>query len=290
MALKEGSGTLERTRTRMWMRWASALVGLCVGVLRRADGGCALSGPSVDPEGQVANWAPDPSNYDFHLLLDDAWEHGDSLTYASGEPFAVPNDETGIAFVGVEDGIARFRANLTCEGGDPWELYFAWGDVPDVGFVDAGMPFDGASSAEQTAFGQPYFPASTMTVFRCLVFDDLEPGPVQLDLLARVPDEALEGDVAQQAAATARRFEQTALTVDGTFKSGGMTSTSYRLALAETSDGAQRFGEATGAPMFTMQRLAYDEIPDVAWPNCWSALMREQSEGQRASRNAALQA
>lgn len=288
-------GMLERTRTRMWMRWASALVGLCVGAACCAGlmAGCALSGPSVDPEDQVANWAPDPSNYDFHLLLDDAWEHGDSLTYASGEPFAVPNDETGIAFVGIEDGIARFRANLTCEGGDPWELYFAWGDVPDVGFVDAGMPFDGVSSAEQTAFGQPYFPASTMTVFRCLVFDDLEPGPVQLDLLARVPDEALEGDVAQQAAAAARRFEQTALTVDGTFKSGGMTSTSYRLALAEDFEDevrAQVAGEATGAPLFTMQRLAYDEIPDVAWPNCWSALMREQSEGQRASRNAALPA
>lgn len=272
-------------------RWARALVGLCVGAACCVGlmTVCSSSGPFVADEDQVADWAPDPSNYDFHVQLDTSWERGDSLTYASGEPIAVPNDESGIMFAGIEDGIARFRANLTCEGGDQWELYFAWGDVPDVGFSDPGVPFDGASSAEQTTFGQPYFPASTMTVFRRLVSDDLGPGPVLLDLLARVPDEALEGDVAQQAAAAARRFEQTALTVDGTFKGGGMTSTSYRLVPAEGFEDelrAQVAGEATGAPLFMMQRLAYDDIPDVAWPNCWNALMQELVHEQAEARYA----
>ena len=223
-------GMLERTRTRMWTRWASVLVGLCVGAACCAGlmAGCSSSGPFVADEDQVADWAPDPSNYDFHVQLDTSWERGDSLAYASGEPIAVPNDESGIMFAGIEDGIARFRANLTCEGGDQWELYFAWGDVPGVGFSDPGVPFDGASSAEQTTFGQPYFPASTMTVFRRLV-------------LAEGFEDELRAQVA---------------------------------------------GEATGAPLFTMQRLAYDDIPDVAWPNCWNALMQELVHEQAEARYA----
>lgn len=149
----------------MAKRGARALAGLCVaaccaGVLA----GCAAgTSPS---EGLVANWTPDPSNYDFHVLLDPAWTRGDSLAKESGAPFAVSNDEAGIMLVGVEDGVARFRANLTCEGGSIWEVILALGDVPDVGFTDAGALFDGATSAEQPAWGQPYFPDSTMTTYR----------------------------------------------------------------------------------------------------------------------------
>lgn len=275
-------------RKLMRKRLVGTFVGLCAGVACCSGlvAGCTASEPPVAPEDQVANWAPDPTNNDFHVLLDTVWTSGDSLAKESGESSAVPNDEMGIMFVGIEDGIARFRANLTCEGGDIWEMYFALGDVPDVGFVDVGLPFDGVSSAEQPAWGQPYFPNSTMVVFRRLVFDDSEPGAVYLDLLARIPEDALDGDVAQQAAAAARRFEQTALTVDGTFEGGGMTSTSYRLALADNfEDGvrAQIAGEMPSVSLFTMQRLAYDEVPDVAWPNCWSILMQEQQETQKAS-------
>ena len=166
-------------------------------------------------------------------------------------------------------------------------MTFALGDVPDVGFADACAPFDGATSAEQPAWGQPYFPRSTMVTYRRIAWNDLESGELRLDMLARVPDEALGGDVAQQAAAAARRFEQTALTVEGSFTGGGMTSTSYRLTAAdgfEDAVRAQLAGEPTSAPLFTMQRLSFDEIPVAAYPNCWSALMREQLEEQRATR------
>lgn len=66
-----------------------------------------------------------------------------------------------------------------------------------------------------------------------------------------------------------------------------MTSTSYRLTVDdgfEETVRAQLASEPTGEPLFMMQRLTFDEIPVAAYPSCWSALMREQLEQQRASR------
>lgn len=243
---------------------------------------CALAGCSTDaPVEQVANWSPDPSNYDYHLVLDTTWEREVATAFEGGAPFAVPNDDAGITFVEVEDGIARFRANLTCEGGDIWEQYFALGNVPDVGFVDVGQPFDGATSAEQEIWGQPYFPASTMVVYRRIDYDDVGSEGVSLDMLARVPDAALESDAVQQATAAAQQLEQATLTVDGTFAGGGMTSASYRITMAdgfEEAVRAQLDGAETDEPLFVLQRLDYDDIPETAFPNCWMALMEEGLE------------
>ena len=270
------------------MKPSVRLIGWINGLLIGAACCCVLAGCSTEaPVDQVANWSPDPSNYDYHLLLDATWDRDEAAAFRGGEPFEVPNDDAGIVFVGIEDGIARFRANLTCEGGSIWEQCFALGDVPDVGFVDVGQPFDGTTSVVQEQWGQPYFPESTMVVFRIVDYDDVGPEGMRLDMLARVPDDALGSDAVAQAVAAARQLEQATLTVDGTFTGGGMTSSSYRIAVADGFEEAVRAhaeGAESEAALFVLQRLDYDDIPETAYPNCWAALMQEESQTQQESR------
>ena len=60
-----------------------------------------------------------------------------------------------------------------------------------------------------------------------------------------------------------------------------MTSASYRITMADGFEEAVRArldGAETGEPLFVLQRLDYDDIPETAFPNCWMALMEEGLE------------
>lgn len=226
----------------------------------------------------VGNWAPDPADSTFHPSFDSTWDEEASSTLGGGpsDPFDIPNDAEGITFVGIESGVARFRANLGCEGGRIAETRFYLGNVPDVGIVEVDAPFEGLDSRED-GWGQPVFPASTLPVMLALRFPDFkERTDASGDILARVPDEARELDEIGQAAAAAEMLRDVVLTVDGSFANGGCESRSYRIIPSPTREDDLRANN--GGSLFTFQRLDYDDIPDTAFPYSWMSNMRESAK------------
>lgn len=61
-----------------------------------------------EPQTGVGNWAPDPADSTFHPTFDSTWDEEASSTLGGGssDPFDIPNSEEGIAFVGIENGVA----------------------------------------------------------------------------------------------------------------------------------------------------------------------------------------
>lgn len=231
-----------------------------------------------EPQTGVGNWAPDPADSTFHPSFDSTWDEEASSTLGGGssDAFDVPNSAEGITFVDIENGVARFRANLGCEGGRIAETRFYLGNVPDVGIVEAGAPFEGLDSRED-AWGQPTFPASTLPVMLALSFPDFkETTNASGDILACVPDEALDLDEIGQAAAAAETLQDVVLTVDGSFANGGCKSRSYRIIPSPTREDDLRANNNT--PLFAFQRLDYDDIPDTAFPYSSMSNMGESTE------------